>query len=151
MGEFASYGGKYGNNQWKLTERKYFCTMGLRQDKFERLMQRDLGEIIQRKSADWFKGAFITVSDTSVSPDLGYLKVYLSLFNIDDKDEIMEKIESHKWEIRKLLASKIRNEVRKVPEIEFFEDNSLDEMNKMEDLFNKIKSDQPNDNDEGGD
>jgi ribosome-binding factor A len=123
--------------------------MGLRQEKFERLMQRDLGEIIQRRSADWFGGAFITVSDTSVSPDLGYLKVYVSLFNAEDKDELMERIESHKWEIRKMLASKIRNEVRKVPELEFFEDNSLDEMNKMDALFDKIKKDNPNEEDEG--
>ena len=123
--------------------------MGLRQEKFERLMQKDLGEIIQRKSADWFGGAFITVSETSVSPDLGYLKVYLSLFNADDKDVIMQKVESHKWEIRKLLAAKIRNEVRKVPEIEFFEDNSLEEMNRMEDLFQKIKKEDNNEENDG--
>ena len=113
--------------------------MGLRQEKFERLMQKDLGEIIQRKSHDWFGGAFITVSATSVSPDLGYLRVYLSLFNTDNKRELMERINAHNKEIRKLLAAKIRNEVRKVPELEFFEDESLEEINRLEELFQKIR------------
>jgi len=113
--------------------------MGLRQDKFERLMQKDLGEIFQRKSSDWFGGAFITVSETSVTPDLGYVKVYLSLYNVDDKDKLMEEIELRSKEIRKILASKIRNSVRKIPELQYFEDNSLEEMNKMDALFDKIK------------
>jgi len=113
--------------------------MGLRQDKFERLMQKDLGEIFQRKSSDWFGGAFITVSETSVTPDLGYVKVYLSLYNVDDKDKLMEEIELRSKEIRKILASKFRNSVRKIPELQYFEDNSLEEMNKMDALFDKIK------------
>ena len=104
-------------------------------------MQRDLGEIFQRKSSDWFGGAFITVSDTSVSPDLGYLKVFLSLYNVSDKDALMESIDLKGKEIRKILAAKIRNDVRVVPELQFFEDNSLEEMNKMDALFDKIKKD----------
>ena len=113
--------------------------MGLRQDKFERLMQKDLGEIFQRKSSDWFGGAFITVSETTVTPDLLYVKVYLSLFNVKDKDKLMEEIELRSKEIRKILASKIRNSVRKIPELQYFEDNSLEEMNKMDALFDQIK------------
>lgn len=113
--------------------------MGLRQDKFERLMQKDLGEIFQRKSSDWFGGAFITVSETTVTPDLLYVKVYLSLFNVKDKDLLMEEIELRSKEIRKILASKIRNSVRKIPELQYFEDNSLEEMNKMDALFDQIK------------
>lgn len=113
--------------------------MGLRQEKFERLMQKDLGEIFQRKASDWFGGAFITVSETVVTPDLGYVKVYLSLYNVKDKDALMEEIEYRSKEIRKLLAGKIRNSVRKIPELQYFEDNSLEEMNKMDALFDQIK------------
>ena len=115
--------------------------MGLRQDKFERLMQKDLGDIFQKKSSDWFVGAFITVSETTVTPDLGYVKVYLSLYNVKDTDKLMEEIEKKSKDIRKLLASKIKNSVRKIPELQYFEDNSLEEMNKMDALFDQIKKD----------
>ena len=115
--------------------------MGLRQDKFERLMQKDLGDIFQKKSSDWFGGAFITVSETTVTPDLGYVKVYLSLYNVKDTDKLMEEIEKKSKDIRKLLASKIKNSVRKIPELQYFEDNSLEEMNKMDALFDQIKKD----------
>lgn len=111
-------------------------------------MQKDLGEIFQRKSSDWFGGAFITVSETTVTPDLGYVKVYLSLYNVKDKDALMEEIEFRSKDIRKLLASKIRNSVRKIPELQYFEDNSLDEMNKMDALFDSIKQTKNKDEEE---
>ncbi len=113
-----------------------------RQEKFARLLQKDLGEIFQQKTNSLFGGTFITVSNVLVSPDLGYLKVYLSFLNAKDKNEKIKEIKFHSRQIRKELAGRIKNQVRKIPEIEFFLDDSLDYVSKMEDLFKKIKEEE---------
>ncbi len=119
--------------------------MSIRQEKFAKQMQRDLGEIISRHSRDWFNGEFITVSGVEVSPDLGFAKIFLSLAMAKDRKAAMENAEVYKREIRHELAGRIRNEVRKIPELVFLEDNSLDYAMKMEDLFNRIHKDENKD------
>jgi ribosome-binding factor A len=115
-----------------------FATMAsVRQEKFNSLLQQDLGEIFQQNSG-LFKGQFITVSGVSASPDLGYVKVYLSFLNVKDKEALLELIDFHKKEIRHQLAKRIRNQVRKVPELEFFIDDSLDEVFRMDKIFNSL-------------
>ena len=113
--------------------------MGIRQEKFSRQVQRDIGTLLQSKSHDWFDGQLITVSEVKATPDLGYVKTYLSLYMCKNKQVILENIEFHKREIRHLLAQKIKNEVRKIPELEFFEDHSLEYVNKMDHLLDSLK------------
>jgi ribosome-binding factor A len=110
-----------------------------RQEKFSKLIQRDLGDIFLQKTAALFKGNFITISSVSVSPDLGYAKVYLSFFKTENKTELLDLVQLHKKEIRHELAKKVKNQVRKVPELEFYIDDSLDYVEKMENVFKKIK------------
>jgi ribosome-binding factor A len=112
-----------------------------RQEKFSKLIQRDLGDIFQRKTSTLFKGNFITISNVSISPDLGYAKVYLSFFKPENKAELFDLVQLHKKEIRHELAKKVKNQVRKVPELEFFIDDSLDYVDHMENIFKKIKDD----------
>jgi ribosome-binding factor A len=113
-----------------------------RQEKFASLLQRDLGEIFQRLARDVFGGTFITVSGVKVSPDLGYAKVYLSFFNVAGKEEKLNSIRSYGKEIRKQLAARIKKQVRKIPELEFFVDDSLDYVHHMEEVFRKLKEDE---------
>ncbi|HYG16260.1 MAG TPA: 30S ribosome-binding factor RbfA [Bacteroidia bacterium] len=113
-----------------------------RQEKFAKLIQRDLGDIFQQKSSSLFKGNFITISGVKVSPDLGYAKVYLSFFNPKNRQELMDLLEVNKREIRHELAGKIKNQVRKIPELEFYMDESLDYVQHMEDVFRKIKEEE---------
>jgi ribosome-binding factor A len=117
-----------------------------RQEKFAKLMQRDLGDIFLQKTNTLFNGNFITISNVTVSPDLGYLKVYLSFFKPENKKELFDLIQLNKKVIRHELAQKVKNQVRKVPEIEFYIDDSLDYVEKMENIFNKIKKDDASDN-----
>ena len=117
-----------------------------RQEKFAKLMQRDLGDIFLQKTNTLFNGNFITISNVTVSPDLGYLKVYLSFFKPENKKELFDLIQLNKKVIRHELAQKVKNQVRKVPEIEFYIDDSLDYVEKMENIFNKIKKDDTSDN-----
>lgn len=97
-----------------------------RQNKFSRLLQRDLGDIFQKDIKGTFDNAFITVTQVKVSPDLGVAKVYLSFLNAPDADRLMYKINLHKGEIRKALGNRISNQVKKIPELIFYHDDSAE-------------------------
>lgn len=113
--------------------------MSTRTEKFNKEMQRELGVIFQSRMHDWFEGAFITVTEVSASPDLGYVKAYLSIYNVKNKQATMDLVNLYNKHIRKELAGKIRNAVRVIPELHFFEDNSLENALKFEKLFDKLR------------
>lgn len=101
----------------------------VRQQKFARLVQKELSEIFQRDKHGYLDNAFITIAEVKVSPDLGVAKIYISMMLAKDKQAILAKLDLHKKEIRRALGEKIRNQVRIVPEIAFFldevEENAL--------------------------
>jgi ribosome-binding factor A len=113
--------------------------MSIRQEKFGKVLQKELADIFQHNRSSMFGNAFITVSGVSVSPDLGYAKVYLSFLQVKDKEELLNIITLHGKEIRHELALKIRKQVRVIPELQFFIDDSLDYVFHMEKVFDKIK------------
>jgi len=115
----------------------------VRVEKFERQMQRDLGEIFQQRGKDWFEGAFITVSEVQSSPDLGYVKCFVTMFNTKDTNKTMELIELKSKEIRMEIARKNKH-LRKTPELTFIEDKSLEYVAKMDALFAKINNEKKN-------
>ena len=111
----------------------------IRQEKFARLLQRDLSNIIQQRTHSYFEGKMLMVNDVEVSPDLGYAKIYLGFINQTEKDYLLRLVQFYSKEIRHELAQKIRNEVRKIPELTFFIDNTLDDALKMEKILEKLK------------
>lgn len=106
-----------------------------RQNKIERLIQRDLGDIFQKGTNTLFKGKMITVTAVRVSPDLSVAKVYLSLFPVDDKKEFIEYIKGIEGQIRYDLGKKVRHQLRKIPELAFFVDDSLDYIDNIDNLL----------------
>jgi len=111
---------------------------GLRQKKYSRLIQKDLSEIFQKQMANAFGKAFITITDVEVSPDLSFAKIYLSLMLSDNPSETLEMIRERKSEIRKHLGNKIGKQVRIVPEIAFFMDDTLERANRIDDILSKL-------------
>ena len=109
-----------------------------RQKKFGRLIQKDLGEIFQKESNSLFNGAFITVSHVIVTPDLSFAKVYLSLMLVKNQEALMELIEEKKGYIRMLLGQRIRHQVRKVPDLIFYLDDTQAEAERIEKLFDGL-------------
>jgi ribosome-binding factor A len=95
-----------------------------RQQKFARLIQKDLAEIFQQDVKHLFENLFITVTTVRVSPDLGVAKVYLSFLLAKNKEEAIENIKDQTKTIRQILAQKIKNQVRVIPELHFFLDDS---------------------------
>jgi ribosome-binding factor A len=106
-----------------------------RQNKIARLVQKDLGMIFQRESRNLFGGAMITVTKVNVAKDLAFAKVYLSLFATQDKESLLEKIRSQTREIRHQLGNREHNQLRVIPELQFFLDDSLDYIEKIENLL----------------
>ncbi|MBI9054647.1 MAG: 30S ribosome-binding factor RbfA [Bacteroidales bacterium] len=97
-----------------------------RQNKIERLLQRDLGDIFQKGTSTLFRGKMVTVTSVRISPDLSVARVYLSLFPVEDKQEFIKYISSIEGQIRFDLGKRVRHQLRKVPELAFFVDDSLD-------------------------
>lgn len=117
--------------------------MSLRTERLGSVLQKDLGDILQKGYQ--LSGSFVTVTNVSLTPDLGLAKVQLSIFAPGRKEEdIFNFIEENKVEIRHELASRIRHQVRRIPEINFYMDESAEYVNKMEQIFKKIeKTDNP--------
>ena len=106
-----------------------------RQNKIERLLQKDLGDIFQKGTNTLFKGKMITVTTVRVSPDLSSARVYLSLFPVKDKKEFIDYINSVEGQIRFDLGKRIRHQLRKVPGLKFFVDDSLDYIENIDNLL----------------
>ncbi|MCF8276957.1 MAG: 30S ribosome-binding factor RbfA [Flavobacteriales bacterium] len=105
-----------------------------RQKKVSRVILRELGNYFQRNASLYAKGGMITVTDVKVSPDLGVAKVYLSIFAVEDKQAVVDLIKERKWEVRKFLAHE-RSELRVAPELMFFIDDSLDHIERIDNLL----------------
>ncbi|MFM1876967.1 MAG: ribosome-binding factor RbfA [Bacteroidota bacterium] len=105
-----------------------------RQKKVSRVILRELGTYFQRNANSYAKGGMITVTAVRVSPDLGIAKVYLSIFAVPDKQAVLALVKERTWEVRKYLANE-RNELRVAPELMFFLDDSLDHIERIDQLL----------------
>jgi ribosome-binding factor A len=106
-----------------------------RQQKISRLLQKDLGEIFQQEARTITGKAMVTVTKVNVTRDLAISRVYLSLFGTDDKQALLANIRAHKNEIKYKLGVRIRNQLRAVPDLEFYEDDSLDYIDNINSLL----------------
>jgi len=112
--------------------------MSIRTKRLASVIQKDLGSILQQNYQP--SGSFITVTQVRLTDDLSIAKVYLSVFTQDrDPKLIYQFIDDNQDKIRYELASKIKNQVRRIPELLFFEDDTAEYVNKMEQLFAKAK------------
>jgi ribosome-binding factor A len=106
-----------------------------RQLKIARLLQKDLGEIFQLELKHLVSGSLITVTKVNVSPDLSLAKVYLSIFGVKDKASVVNGIKPHMREIRYILGSRVRHQLRVIPELQFYLDDSLDYIEHIDNLL----------------
>lgn len=105
-----------------------------RQERIARLIQKELGELflLQTKST---KGVIISVSGVRISPDLSIAKVYLSIFPNDKRDDLLKAITLNANTIRYDLGKRVRHQLRIIPELKFFIDDSLDYAERIESLL----------------
>ena len=107
-----------------------------RQNKIARLIQKELSEIflLQTKS---MPGVLVSVSIVRVSPDMSYARVYLCVFPSDRSEEIVKNINANMKSIRFELGNRVRHQLRIIPELKFFVDDSLDYAEKIDELLKK--------------
>ncbi|MDR2120598.1 MAG: 30S ribosome-binding factor RbfA [Tannerella sp.] len=107
-----------------------------RLEKIERLLQKELGDLflLQTKGT---RGTLISVTSVRVSPDLSVAKAYLSIFPSEKGTELLDAIEFNKKTIRYDLGQRVRLQLRKIPELIFYPDDSLDYVENIDRLLNK--------------
>jgi ribosome-binding factor A len=110
---------------------------GIRLEKVGSLIKRELSIIFQQNTNTLFDGLMITVTQVRVSPDLGIAKVYLSFFPSEKKEPGLKLVEERNFQIKKLLTAQVGKQLRKVPNLHFYIDDSLDYFEEIEKLLKK--------------
>jgi ribosome-binding factor A len=110
-----------------------------RQKQVAGLINKELNEIFQRMNLTMMDGGMISIAGVKITSDLFQARVQLSMFQVKDAAAVLEKIEEKNKEIRKELGTRVRHQLRSIPELSFFIDETLDHVFKMEELFQKIK------------
>lgn len=111
----------------------YFCDMeSNRQKKIASVLQRDLVDVLQSAANNGMLGVIISVTKVKVTVDLSIAKVFLSVFPTDKREVLIEGIKSNAPKIRHELAQRTRHQLRRMPELEFFIDDSLEYIDKIE-------------------
>jgi ribosome-binding factor A len=110
----------------------------VRQQKFGRLIQKELSDIFQRDQRGFLNNVFVTIVDVRMSPDLSVARIYISMLLAKDKKAVLATLDSHKGEIRKALGDRIRNQARIVPELAFFIDEVEENAQRMDDILKNL-------------
>lgn len=106
-----------------------------RQNKVSRLLQKELATIFQQESKNHFNGKMISVTTVRVTKDLAIARVYISIFPSDGSEEILKLIKSLAPMLRGILGQKVGKQIRVVPNLEFYIDDSLDYIDNIDTLL----------------
>lgn len=103
-----------------------------RQQKISRLLQREIADILRKDMNNLGLGAMLTVTKVSVTSDLSLATVYVSLLAAKNNDSVITNLNKHRREVRYVLGQRVRNQLRVIPSLKFFEDDSLDYLENIE-------------------
>ena len=114
---------------------KFAFYMSVRQEKIASVIKKELGTYFQRNAITIGKGAMVTVTTVRMSPDLSIAKVYISIFGGNNNDESFDHVITQSKFIRHEISKIVRNQLRKMPELRFFRDDSFDYAQKIDNLL----------------
>lgn len=109
-----------------------------RQNRIARLLQKEIASIFQTQTRA-MHGILVSVTRVKISPDLGICTSYLSIFPSEKSSELLKNIKANEKTIRYELGKRVHNQLRIIPELRFFIDDSLDYIEHIDDLLNKSK------------
>jgi len=109
-----------------------------RQKQVGKLIMEELSDIFQREGMNIVEGGMVSILKVMVTPDLLEARVYLSFFQVKDPQTLLHKIKDRNWEWRKLLGQRVKNQLRRIPELTFYIDDTVDHIFKMDQIFKKI-------------
>jgi ribosome-binding factor A len=114
-----------------------------RQQKVASLIKEEFTDILLKSGRSIYGKAFVTVTNVKVTPDLATARFHLSVMN-GDKEEVLQQFQEKKGELKRMLGERLRFNLRRVPDLEFYIDDTLDDVFRMEEIFKKIKTDDDN-------
>jgi len=106
-----------------------------RQKQTAEVIRRHFGQVLLQEGSYIYGDAFVTVTKVYVTPDISLAKIYLSVYNANNKQAIIDKVNEHASQLKKNLAHRIRKHVRRIPEIDFYIDETLDEIYRVNKLL----------------
>ncbi|GAB2988390.1 hypothetical protein GCM10027049_31280 [Mucilaginibacter puniceus] len=109
-----------------------------RQQKFAGVLQQDLAAIFQREGMNYLPNTLLTITKVRVTPDLAIARIFLSFFNAVNPLQALQTVKLHASEIRYKLGSRIKDQVRIIPQLEFFIDDTSEYVERMDKIFDKI-------------
>jgi len=118
----------------------YFMEEGKRQKQIAGLLQQELNKVFQRLGLNMIDGGLISIASIKVTPDLLEARIYLSLYKVQYTTNALKYIEEQAWAVKKELAARVKHQLRRIPVLKFYIDDTLDNVFKMEELFKKINS-----------
>lgn len=121
---------------------------GKRQKQVGGLIQEELNKIFQRLGLNMIDGGMVSISSIKITPDLLEARVYLSFFQVTDANDALKKIQERAGEIKRELGNRVRQQLRRIPEVKYFRDDTLDQVFRMEEIFKKISEEKKRDNDD---
>jgi ribosome-binding factor A len=113
-----------------------------RQQKFAGVIQQDLAAIFQREGMGFLPNTLVTITKVRVTPDLALARVFLSFFNNTNTQLALQTVKQHANEIRYKLGARIKDQVRVVPQLEFFVDDTSEYVERMDKIFDKISKEE---------
>jgi ribosome-binding factor A len=117
---------------------------GKRQKQVSALLLEELNKIFQKLGLNMLHGGMVSISSVKITPDLFEARIYLSFYQVVSPKDALKLIEDRAWEIKKNLVSSIRNQLRSMPQLTYYIDDSLDYVEKIENLFREINENKPN-------
>jgi len=117
-----------------------------RQKQVAKLIMEEMSDIFQREGINIVEGGMVSISKVMVTPDLLEARIYLSFFQVKNPLELLHTIKERTSEWRKILGNRVRNQLRRVPELQFFTDDTLEHVFKMEQLFKQIEEERASKN-----
>ena len=113
-----------------------------RQRQVAELVKRNFGLILQQEGGYIYGNeVLVTVTSVKMSPDMSIAKIYLSVYNTENKQEVMLELEDNHPRLKTVFAQRVRKHLRRTPEIQFYLDDTLDEMYRLNALFNRLEAD----------
>ncbi len=116
---------------------------GKRQRQVAGVIQEEFNDIFRRLGLNMIQGGMVSISSVKVTPDLLEARIYVSFFQVADTKAALKKVEDRAWEIKKELAERVKNQLRRVPVLHFYIDDTLEQVYKMEELFKQIEVNKP--------
>jgi len=114
----------------------------VRQQQVAEMIRRNFGIVLQAEGSYIFGSeVLVTVTEVRLTPDFGIAKIYLSVYNTENKQAVILQLEEHKVRLRQSLAYRLRRHMRRIPDVDFYLDDTLDEMYRLSKMFDGLHND----------